>query len=220
MSLRHGTAEQQAEHVLQPKRSRLFLAASIGDNETTTDDASLLRRFKQISESLPADAMHAVELPPAPTFLPLLLRQNPSTPRELLELALHLREEASVRAFREWYRQIEVELHRHYYPPELETELKQLRFDIARDLGQTEGKSTTVSAKVGAALKVVPKPEIGAEAGVSVERQVDLGRVKWFFQNLLPGRGYRKLFVQMAITQSRYGELTHQLGELWHRQAA
>jgi hypothetical protein len=116
----------------------------------------LLHRLQQISESLPSDAVHTVELPPAPTFLPLLLRQNPSTPRALLELALEWREKASVRAFREWFRHIEVELHRHYYPPELETELRQLRFDIARELGQIEAKSITMSAQVGAALKMVP----------------------------------------------------------------
>jgi hypothetical protein len=227
MSISHGTAEQQAEHVLQPKRSRLFLAASIGDNETTTDDretttddALLLRRFKQISESLPADAMHTVELPPAPTFLPLLLRQNPATPRKLLELALEWRDKVAVRAFREWYRHIEVEAHRHYNPPELGTELLRLREDIAREQGQIEAESITVSANVGAALKVVPQPEIGAEAGVSVERQVDLGRVKWFFQSLLPGKSYRKLFVRMAIAQRGYADLTQHLGELWHRQEA
>jgi hypothetical protein len=220
LSVRHGTAEQQAEHILQPKRSRLFLAASMGDNETTTDDASLLRRFKHISESLPDDAVHTVELPPAPTFLPLLLREDPSTPRELLELALEWREKPSVRTFREWYRHIEVKLHRRYYPPELEKELKQLRIDIARELGQIEAESMTMSAQVGAALKVVPKPEIGAEVSVGVERRVDLGRVKWFFQNLLPGKSYRKLFVRMAIEQSRYADLTQHLGELWHRQAA
>lgn len=221
LSIRHETAEHQAEHILQPKRSRLFLAASLGDVGTiTTDESSLLRRFKQLSKSLPLDAMHAIELPPAPTFLPLLLRQNPSTPRELLELALEWREKLSVRAFRDWYRNIEIELHRHYYPVELEKELRQLQTDISRELGRTTEKTVTISAKVGASLKMAPKPEVGAEAGVGVERQLELGRIKWFFQNLLPGYSYRKLFVRMAIAQKRYADLTQHLRELWHRQPA
>lgn len=221
LSIRHGTAEQQAEHILQPKRSRLFLAASLGDTgTTTTDEPSLLRRFKQLSQRLPPDAMHAIELPPAPTFLPLLLRHDPSTPREVLELALEWRKKPSVRAFRDWYRDIEIDLHRRYYPADLEKELRQLQTDISRELGRTIEKSVTVSAKVGASLKIAPKPEAGVEAGVGLERQVEPGRIGWFFQSLLPGYSYRKLFVRMVIAQRRYMDLTQHLREIWHRRPA
>lgn len=216
---RPGKAEEQAEHLQQPKRWRLFLAASIGDvGEVTTEESLLLRRFSELSASLSPDAIHTVELPAAPSFLPLLLRQEPSTPCDLLDLALDWRQKSSVKNFRKWYRNIEAELHRHYYPLELEKELKHLRADISQELGETAEESVTLSAKIGASLKLAPKPEVGAEAGIGLEKKVDLGRMRWFFQKQLPGRSYRKLFVKMVIAQKRYSDLTAHLEQLWHRQ--
>ena len=59
---------------------------------------------------------------------------------------------------------------------------------------------------------------------VLVEREVHLeripDRVRWFFQNLLPGYGYRKLFVRMAIAQGRYFDMSRHLAELWYAQPA
>jgi hypothetical protein len=136
LTIRSGAVGEQAEHLLQPKRARLFLAASIGDASSAVDDNALLRRLRQISDRLPDEALHIVELPPMPSFLPLLLRHDPESPKALLQLALAWRESDSVRTFRDWYRWIATELHRGYRPVALEQELRQLRADIARELGR------------------------------------------------------------------------------------
>lgn len=217
LSIKHETADFQAEHVLQPKRSQLFLASVLGDvGRTTTKEPLLIQRLKRISKDLPEEVLHTIELPAAPTFLPLLLRYKPKTPRELLELALKWRDKHSVNTFREWYRNMEIEVHRHYVPRKIQRELDQLRKELSRELGPVEATSTTVSAKFGASAKLAPKPEIGAEAAISAEQQVDTGRLKWFFQSLLPGYSYRKLFVRMAIANKGYAGLTRHLAEIWH----
>jgi hypothetical protein len=219
LSRPRGGAERQAEHLIQPKRSRLLLAASIGDmGKTTTDEMILLRRFKRLAGRVSPDTLHPVELPKAPTFLPLLLRQKPSTPHDLLKLALEWRNKRSVRAFRDWYRNIEIELHRNYVPPELDKELKQLQRDLAQEIGRAPEKTLTLSTEVGAELNIGKDPQAGLKATISAQREVELSRVKWFFQSLLPHHSYRKLFVRMAAAQSGYSRLTqmtHHLGELW-----
>lgn len=220
LSNKRGSVDERAEHVLQPKRARLHLAAALGDvGRITTDEAVLFQRFKRVAAALPADALHPVQLPEIPSFLPLLLRQDPKTPQDMLRLALHWRRKHSIRAFRQWFAHIEREAHRSFFPPELQRELQHLRRDLARELGSAPEKTLTVSAQIGATLKAASVPEAGIEATLGAERQVNLGRMGWFFQSLLPGKRYRKLFVRMAVAQGRYATLNNHLAEIWHRAA-
>jgi hypothetical protein len=47
LSIEHETADFQAEHVLQPKRSQLFLASVLGDvGRTTTEEPLLIQRLR------------------------------------------------------------------------------------------------------------------------------------------------------------------------------
>lgn len=182
----------------------------------------LLRRFKRLADRLPRDTLHPVELPKAPTFLPLLLRQKLRTPYDFLKLALEWRNKPAVRAFRDWYRTIEIQLHRNYIPPELDKELKQLQRDLAQEVGRAREKTLTLSTEVGAEFSIGKDPQAGLKATISAQKEVEVGRVKWFFQSLLPHHSYRKLFIRMAAAQSGYKELTqitHHLGELWHAEA-
>ena len=200
---------KKAEHILQPKTSRLFLMATLGmkNNETTTD-STVLKHFDDLTKNISSEAIKLVKLPSVPTFLPLLLRHrsNPKTPRELFQLALEWREQSSVKEFRNWYQKIETQLDQNYYDPEVKKELAQIRNDISEKLGHYTDESITLSAN------------IGTDLGLGLEKAVNLRRIKWFFQELLPRYSYRKLFQRMIITQSSYTDLTKHLGMLWHKQ--
>lgn len=210
LSVRNGPFETQAEHVLQPKRSRLFLAASLATRHANggDDERILLGRFRRLARLYAEENVHVVELPAAPSFLPLLLRdavaRGGASPRALLRAALAWREKRSVEAFRTWYRQIEKELHRDFRPPELDRELVALSGDIARELGKGAERTITVSAKIKASAEAGLQPKAGVTAEVGGETEIAPDRMRWFFQGLLPGYGYRKLLVRMATAHAGY----------------
>jgi hypothetical protein len=74
------------DHLLQPKRARLFLADRL--RVKRADDEALL--FGPLTQ-LAGQGSRAADWPASPTFLPLLLAQDYASPRALLQHALRLR---------------------------------------------------------------------------------------------------------------------------------
>ena len=213
LSIEHGTYDEQAEHVLQPKRSRLFMAASLALPTADYDDKEMFSQLTEAAREVTPESFNVVELPPVPSFLPLLLAKKPPTTTELLSLALELRESQAVESLRLWKRAVASELHAGRRPENWFKELAEIKEAIRKQIGkQPDEHVVTVSAKIAGDL--APVPRVGAEAGF--EAEIRPRRLKWFFQHLLPRYAYRKLLVRMVVEQSRYVDITRQIAQLWH----
>ena len=102
--------DQQPEHVLQPKRSRLLLATALApDGGLGIEEAQLFDRLRTV-ESNPQSGIRGDEVQRAPTFLPYLLSKGPRSPRDLLRIALEERGSGEVRSYRELLARVRAEL--------------------------------------------------------------------------------------------------------------
>ena len=83
------------DHVLQPGRSKLFLAMALRQPQPLSEDQIFERAF-QVAKESPFDLERVTELPQAPSVLPYLLTFGDQTPAQLLKRALNLRKHGAV----------------------------------------------------------------------------------------------------------------------------
>jgi hypothetical protein len=191
-----------ADHLMQPKRSRLFLALSLHRSTARTAEEIL---FSKLGELL---ARPVADVPYTPTFLPLLLARA-SGPAEVLRLALELRKSGEVRDYRSWLLaalsdfdangRIAIERIR-----EVDTIERAIRRRLAGlPLPSIEIK-TTVAAIAG---------------GTAPVPSVDLGQpiaAAWgWLMSQLPGRRHRKLLTRAVIADREYVEIDRRLRTVW-----
>ncbi len=201
--------EDMAEHVLQPKRSRLIGSAMLGAPRT---EEELFAQLLQAARQALGDGT-ACELTELPTFLPILLRYEPKTPKELLDRAFSLRANTAVEDYRALRRRIRQELGKGRPLAEERREMKQIARRLAKDLSERSSEvSLDWSVGVKAALPV-PVPWPTAEAKFSGKISVD--RIAWWLSSALPGKGYRKLLVRMVSAQATAGRIDAHLRRLW-----
>jgi hypothetical protein len=204
LSVPHGTADEQAEHVFQPKRSRLYLAASLRTARAREED-QVFGALKRIANAAPLGLLRVVEMPAAPTFLPLLVQDGkPQTAAELLELALAWRDKPAVKRYRAWRRAIAEALHEGTVPPGLEDELKR----IAAAFGTKEDDRNT---KISLSAAVTP---LSVEPKVEFEFQG--AHLPGWFQRLLPGGRHRHLLIRLVRAARQGYAIDRKLGNLWH----
>lgn len=202
-----------AAHLLQPKRSRLYLAASLG--ETTQDCgneealfAEMKRRVEQITGS--KETMYEIEaLPP---FLPYLLEQNPKSSMDLLKKALELRKKGAVRDYREWRTKL-IREWRKYGRIDLtyEKDIKELSRAVVHEIDPQKDHSSEGQIAMKATLVgLVPVAEIG------IQREVALNALWGWFTEKLPGHRHSKLLMRMVIANYAYGQnIDRHLKTLW-----
>ena len=90
----------EAEHILQPKRSRVLLALAMGK------DASAYQLEKHLFDELKKRAgNHYEELPWMPTFFPYLLSKAQS-PDSMLQEVIKLRRSPEIKEYRAWLRDV------------------------------------------------------------------------------------------------------------------
>jgi hypothetical protein len=191
-----------ADHLMQPKRSRLFLALSLRRSTARTAEEIL---FSKLGELL---GRPVADVPYTPTFLPLLLA-HASGPADVLGLALELRKSGEVRDYRSWLLaaltdfdangRITIERTR-----EVEAIERAIRRRLAGlPLPSVEIK-TTVAAIAGGAL---PAPGL------------DLGKpmaAAWgWLVSQIPGRRHRKLLTRAVIADREYVEIDRRLRTVW-----
>lgn len=193
-----------ADHVLQPKRERLYLAASLGSTRVM-DERALFAELDSVARETPGNVIRTGDLPNVPTFLPYLLRSDPSSPADVLTSALRLRRSGPVGDYRAWRRNALDELENGRISTSVRRDIQRISRDIRQYLDIPE---TTISAKVGAKVGLVG-PEVGAEIGF--ERAVSLG---WLLR-ALPKRRYRKLLMKLIISQREYTNIDRALRKLW-----
>src|SRR6266545_4413664 len=94
-----------SDHILQPKRARLYLATSLG-TDRADDEKVLFSELTRIASETPEGIQRTGDLPATPTFLPHLLKHDDRTPDALLKRALRLRKSSIVGEYRHWRKDV------------------------------------------------------------------------------------------------------------------
>jgi hypothetical protein len=191
------------DHLMQPKRSRLFLAISLKQKASRAAEQFLFERLGELVGRPTAD------VPYTPTFFPLLLLQS-AGPAELLTNALNLRASGEVRDYRAWLREALTDFDTNGRIPiarvrEVDRIANAIRGRLdGFPLPQVEIKMTVADV---AALK---PPGVG----------IDLTRpakAAWgWLLGQLPGKRHRKLLTRAIIADREYLELDRRVRTVWH----
>jgi hypothetical protein len=104
-----GAFAQQAGvgHQFRPKRSQMFLAASLhADAVLAQDEKNLYQKLGEVMSYVLGPATFKADLDGLPPFLPYLLSKEPKTPTDLLRKATDLRKTGMVKDYRNWRNQL------------------------------------------------------------------------------------------------------------------
>lgn len=191
-----------ADHLMQPKRSRLFLATSFKVYGPRSEENDLFAALNQIP------ALQTAEVPFTPTFFPMLLHES-GNPQEMIASALRHRDSTEVKEYREWLRKILDDFNKNgRISMQVSREVKDI-LDAVRNRSQSSrfpniDLSVSVSGLTG-----VPEPEISVEL-------TDLARSAWgWFLERLPGKRYRKLLTRAIILDNEYLDLARRARTVW-----
>jgi hypothetical protein len=214
------------EHILQSKRSRLFLALSepnLRENFWAYEREREL--FKDLREACSTD--HHVryeEVPAPPPIVPYLLAKNPSarTPKDLLKAALDFRESPEGLSYREWRAELREGLAMGRNDPAarriIDRVLKELNKRYKKV--QSDGAEAKVSFEIGAETSDLVGP-LGKVKGKVAAKDVPLKLPKvewlrrWLVENIGMRTGCSKLLLRMGIAQRDYENLTLGLRRIW-----
>ena len=191
-----------ADHLMQPKRSRLFLATSFKVYGPRSEENDLFAALNQIP------ALQTAEIPFTPTFFPMLLHES-GNPQAMIARAIRHRNSPEVQEYREWLRTILDEFSNNGRIPMQVTREVQSILDAVRNRSESFrfpniDFSVSVSALTGAL-----EPEISVEL-------TELARSAWgWFLERLPGKRYRKLLTRAIILDNEYQNLTRRAQTVW-----
>lgn len=190
------------DHLMQPKRSRLFLAISLQKKATRAAEEYL---FEKLGELV---GRPTAEVPYAPTFFPLLLSQS-AGPADLLRNALALRGSSEVRDYRAWLYEALTDFDTNgRIPVERAREVAGIAAAIEKKL---EGFPVPrIEIKMTVADVAVGKPP-GVGIDVLAPAKAAWG---WIIEQL-PGRRHRKLLTRAIIADREYVELERRVQTVW-----
>jgi hypothetical protein len=207
------------DHLMQPKRSRLFLAAALRSSEVGY-------RFEEKLFAELRQRAHAsfTDLPWRPTFFPYLLSVA-ETPEAVLTEALRLRRSDEIAEYRSWLDRALDEWKRNGRLPQALADVKAVAEAVDRRTGarpvapRVEMKATIadVAALAGAAAAGP------LAAAATIPGKVDLGPPLsalwgWGFA-LAPGQRYRKILTRAVAADQQYIQIENRLGTVWGRRA-
>jgi hypothetical protein len=216
------------DHIVQARRSRLFVALSLAeDTHTAWRGLSEERLFGDFrARCTAAGNVHAQEYPAAPTVLPYLLAQPPAvgSPRELLDRCLTLRESRDGERYRSWHKGLRDawSLGQQEQPAARRAVADVLR-ELDKRLG-TAGVSArethveidappTLTAGVGF-TGPVPHGSVSVQ-GVPLRRPSAPAWLRALAFERMPFRRHRRLLLRMALDEARYGDITLHLRRIW-----
>jgi hypothetical protein len=190
------------DHLMQPKRSRLFLAISLKQPTSRTAEQYLFEKLGELVGRPVAD------VPYTPTFFPLLLSRS-AGPAELLSKALDLRRSGEVRDYRAWLHEALTDFDKNgRIPVARAREVAKIASAIERQL---EGfPLPRVEIKLTVADVAAVKP-----AGVGVDLTAPAKAAWGWLVEQLPGRRHRKLLSRAIIADREFVELDRRVRTVW-----
>jgi hypothetical protein len=207
-----------AQHLLQPKRSRLYLELSLPEKVVSSarDDEEQL--FAALRETAPLSLgpdCEVIEFDALPSFLPYLLRDDPASPRQLLDNALRLRQRGDVIDYRAWRRRlIEDWRQKGRISADAERTVHELQ-EASNRLARANAEPTLPVKVSGTLVTIEPKALKVKLGDVGLETQVPLGQVRGWVLDQIPGRRYTKLLQRMQLAAHEYRNLDRHLENLW-----
>lgn len=198
-----GYAQQmEGEHVIQAKRSRLFLALALQKNscEPGLEEAF----FSQLMEraNFPCG-----ELPWRPTFFPHLLNKT-NKPLDILEEVAKLRNSPEVRDYRQWMGELMRDFRNGKTSLEKKRDIKLIEESIGRML-DLKTSAPKIEAKVTMAGIGMPK------AVLSVDLTDPFQKLWGWGLSALPGKRHIKLLTRVIIAESEYTQLAMKVRNVW-----
>ena len=181
-----------AAHFMQPKRSRLFLALSLGMSAEHTAEEHL---FRALASTLD---LPSAEVPFVPSFFPLLLHES-SGPAELLDRAIAMRSAPEVVDYRAW----------------LTAALAD--FSANGRIGLTYQRDVaTIATRIRRRLDGAPWPDAQPSVtAVNVDLTKPMKAAWGWVVERLPGTRHHKLLSRALLTHASYVELDRRVKTVW-----
>ena len=214
------------EHVLQSKRSRLFLGLSIPDGTKRPWAYERERElFEKLREACKTEKhIRYEELPAAPSVVPYLLtrRPTPATPKDLLEKALEFRDGPEGEPYVRWWNELHAHLGMGHINRKAEQDIHRIAAEMNRRfrVGDATGTETRLSVEAGVETGELLSPFGKANVKVSAE-DVRL-RVPWaewirrlFVEKVSLREGHSRVLLRLSLAQRDYENLSLGLGRLW-----
>ena len=189
-------------HLMQPKRSRLFLALALKETTSRAAEQYLFEKLGALVGS------SAVDVPYTPTFFPLLLLQS-AGPAELLSNALALRTSGEARDYRAWLREALNDFDTNgRIPVARAREVENIASAIQRKMEGFPVPKLEIKMTVADVAAVQP-PSIGLDLTSTVT-------TAWgWVVSQLPGARHRKLLSRAIIADREYLALDRRVRTVW-----
>jgi hypothetical protein len=192
----------EGEHVIQPKRSSLFLKLSLGKSGPLAGlDDALFADLKKLS-NLKCD-----DLTWMPSFFPYLL-ENANSPIDLIHLVAELRKEGEIQDYRAWLREVLDEWKQGKVSVKKTKDIGTIQEALERKLRKTSSLPKT-ELKVTLAETMMPKPE------VSVDLTERLQAAWGWVLSQLPTKRYRKLLTRSMTADFEYKKIGERMETIW-----
>jgi len=192
------------DHLMQPKRSRLFIALTLKQNTSRTAEDYLFTKLGELSGRPTAD------IPYTPTFFPLLLSESDS-PAALLRNTMKYRKSPEVRDYRAWLNEALDDFNRN----------GRIATEPFREVDR-------IAASIRSKLAGIPFPQVeikttvadvtGLKApGVGIDLTAPVKAAWGWTISQLPGKRHRKLLTRAVIADREYIDLGIRTSTVWSR---
>lgn len=190
------------DHLMQPKRSRLFLAISLKHKTSHSAEQHLFENLGKLV------GRPTAEVPYTPTFFPLLLVRS-AGPAELLKNALGLRSSSEAGDYRAWLREALSDFNTNgRISIERAREVETIASAIRRKLEGFPVPKVEIKMTVADVAAVKPP-------GVGVDLTAPAKAAWGWFVEQLPGKRHRKLLARAIIADREYVELDRRVKTVW-----
>ena len=199
-----------AGHLIQPKRSRLYLAAALSaPSAAYSHERELQEELNKVVQQTEGMQNGLIQVDALPSFLPYLLAKDPRSLDELLRAALALRKNSALKDYRAWRKQLIQDWRdKGRIDRASERTVQQMTQAVLRELRPSGG--ATLDFGVSGGLTGV---------GLDVGFPIPIGRLWGWVLSQLPGHRYTKLLMRMHLATHEYRWLDRHLAALWNAQS-
>lgn len=198
--------EVNGDQLLSSELSTLFAMAAVTPEKDVKSKAAEEAAFRALSDRWNAsspDFPRAIRLT-TPSFLPYLLRRDPSSIGKLIEQALKVRDKSGVREYRDWRNELRNDLAKGRITRSKRRDVEAASARYARRLASKDDYSITWNFSVSTA---------GPAVGIS--GPVNTAPLRDWVMDVTPGKRYQKLLVSLAEAAGEYFSPADHLKQLW-----